>query len=31
MTGHVGIQNHGSDDQVSFRDIRIKELPVKGD
>ncbi|MFF4755883.1 ThuA domain-containing protein [Streptomyces sp. NPDC002514] len=28
--GHVGIQNHGADDQVSFRDIRIKELPVKG-
>ncbi|MEV7344574.1 ThuA domain-containing protein [Streptomyces sp. NPDC093544] len=30
LDGHVGIQNHGSDDQVSFRDIRIKELPVKG-
>ncbi|WP_053853214.1 ThuA domain-containing protein [Streptomyces sp. NRRL B-24085] len=29
--GHVGIQNHGADDQVSFRDIRIKELPVHGD
>ncbi|PAZ17447.1 glycosyl hydrolase [Streptomyces sp. SA15] len=29
--GHVGIQNHGADDQVSFRDIRIKELPVQGD
>ncbi|MEU9210924.1 ThuA domain-containing protein [Streptomyces sp. NPDC048415] len=27
--GHVGIQNHGADDQVSFRDIRIKELPTK--
>jgi len=27
--GHVGIQNHGPDDQVSFRDIRIKELPAK--
>lgn len=26
--GHVGIQNHGADDQVSFRDIRIKELPA---
>jgi type 1 glutamine amidotransferase len=25
--GHLGIQNHGADDQVSFRDIRIKELP----
>ncbi|WP_330269548.1 ThuA domain-containing protein [Streptomyces griseorubiginosus] len=29
--GHVGIQNHGTDDQVSFRDIRIRELPAKGD
>jgi type 1 glutamine amidotransferase len=29
--GHVGIQNHGADDQVSFRDVRIKELPVQGD
>ena len=29
--GRVGIQNHGADDQVSFRDIRIKELPAKGD
>ncbi|WP_307623288.1 ThuA domain-containing protein [Streptomyces sp. V3I7] len=28
--GHVGIQNHGADDHVSFRDIRIKELPVPG-
>ncbi|MGW3950380.1 ThuA domain-containing protein [Streptomyces sp. NPDC004752] len=28
--GHVGIQNHGADDQVSFRDIRIKELPGEG-
>ncbi|GAA2657842.1 ThuA domain-containing protein [Streptomyces vastus] len=27
--GHIGIQNHGADDQVSFRDIRIKELPGK--
>ncbi|MGW5177888.1 ThuA domain-containing protein [Streptomyces sp. NPDC004082] len=27
--GHVGIQNHGPDDQVSFRDIRIKELPAR--
>ena len=27
--GHVGIQNHGADDQVSFRDIRMKELPAK--
>ncbi|MET9905312.1 ThuA domain-containing protein [Streptomyces sp. NPDC006476] len=29
--GHIGIQNHGADDQVSFRDIRIRELPGKGD
>jgi hypothetical protein len=29
VDGHLGIQNHGADDQVSFRDIRIKELPVK--
>jgi len=29
--GHVGIQNHGADDRVSFRDIRVKELPAKGD
>jgi glucose/arabinose dehydrogenase len=27
--GHVGIQNHGADDRMSFRDIRIRELPVK--
>ncbi|MFG3496867.1 ThuA domain-containing protein [Streptomyces sp. NPDC047928] len=26
--GHIGIQNHGPDDQVSFRDIRLKELPT---
>ncbi|MGP3972390.1 ThuA domain-containing protein, partial [Streptomyces sp. 6N223] len=25
-TGHIGIQNHGPDDTVSFRNIRIKEL-----
>lgn len=31
LDGYVGIQNHGADDEVSFRDIRIKELPVKGD
>ncbi|MBA2946559.1 ThuA domain-containing protein [Streptomyces himalayensis] len=24
--GHIGIQNHGAEDQVSFRNIRIKEL-----
>lgn len=28
--GHLGLQNHGADDQVSFRDVRIKELPVEG-
>ncbi|MEV6834041.1 ThuA domain-containing protein [Streptomyces sp. NPDC051133] len=28
--GHIGIQNHGTGDEVSFRDVRIKELPVKG-
>ncbi|PWI14251.1 glycosyl hydrolase [Streptomyces sp. Act143] len=27
--GHLGIQNHGADDQVSFRNVRIKELPAK--
>ncbi|WP_369231882.1 ThuA domain-containing protein [Streptomyces sp. R21] len=27
--GHLGIQNHGADDQVSFRDLRIKELPAR--
>jgi len=25
-SGHVGIQNHGTGDDVSFRNIRIKEL-----
>ncbi|MEU2280416.1 ThuA domain-containing protein [Streptomyces sp. NPDC013178] len=29
--GHLGLQNHGADDQVSFRNVRIKELPVRGD
>lgn len=29
--GHIGLQNHGADDQVSFRNVRIKELPAKGD
>jgi type 1 glutamine amidotransferase len=28
LEGHIGIQNHGSGDEVSFRDIRIKELRV---
>ncbi|MFD0549277.1 ThuA domain-containing protein [Streptomyces rectiviolaceus] len=27
--GHIGIQNHGADDQVSFRDIRVKDLPAR--
>ncbi|MEV0524237.1 ThuA domain-containing protein [Streptomyces sp. NPDC050439] len=27
--GHLGIQNHGADDQVSFRDIRVKDLPAR--
>jgi type 1 glutamine amidotransferase len=26
VDGHIGIQNHGDGDEVSFRDIRIKEL-----
>jgi hypothetical protein len=26
-SGHIGIQNHGTGDEVSFRDIRINELP----
>ncbi|MFJ4965178.1 ThuA domain-containing protein [Streptomyces sp. NPDC088729] len=25
--GYIGLQNHGADDQVSFRDIQLKELP----
>ena len=25
--GYLGIQNHGADDQVSFRNIQFKELP----
>ncbi|GAQ50619.1 trehalose utilization [Streptomyces acidiscabies] len=28
--GHIGLQNHGPADEVSFRDIRVKELPSKG-
>ncbi|WP_030588811.1 ThuA domain-containing protein [Streptomyces anulatus] len=27
--GYIGLQNHGADDQVSFRDIQLKELPSK--
>jgi hypothetical protein len=26
-SGHIGIQNHGTGDEVSFRDVRLKELP----
>nr|WP_233518337.1 ThuA domain-containing protein [Streptomyces corynorhini] len=26
-SGHIGLQNHGADDNVSFRDIQLKELP----
>ncbi|MGK5498534.1 ThuA domain-containing protein [Streptomyces sp. URMC 125] len=26
--GHIGIQNHGDGDEVSFRNIRLKELPA---
>ncbi|GAA3292976.1 hypothetical protein GCM10020295_13630 [Streptomyces cinereospinus] len=29
--GCIGLQNHGADDQVSFRDVQLKELPVTGD
>ncbi len=25
--GYIGLQNHGTDDQVSFRNIQLKELP----
>ncbi|MET9866687.1 ThuA domain-containing protein, partial [Streptomyces sp. NPDC006386] len=28
--GYIGLQNHGADDQVSFRNIQLKELPVQG-
>lgn len=26
-SGHIGLQNHGDEDEVHFRDIRIRELP----
>uniref|UniRef100_UPI0018D04908 ThuA domain-containing protein n=1 Tax=Streptomyces clavuligerus TaxID=1901 RepID=UPI0018D04908 len=26
--GHIGLQNHGAADQVSFRDITLRELPT---
>ncbi|MFD6041617.1 ThuA domain-containing protein [Streptomyces koyangensis] len=29
--GYIGLQNHGDDDHVSFRDIQLKELPAQGD
>ncbi|MGW0531408.1 ThuA domain-containing protein [Streptomyces sp. NPDC003032] len=29
--GHIGIQNHGDADEVSFRDIRVRDLPGVGD
>ncbi|MEV7194685.1 ThuA domain-containing protein [Streptomyces sp. NPDC093510] len=27
--GHIGIQNHGDADEVSFRNIRVKDLPAR--
>ncbi|GAA0984454.1 MULTISPECIES: ThuA domain-containing protein [Streptomyces violaceusniger group] len=30
LQGYVGIQNHGEGDEVSFRNIRVKDLPAKG-
>ncbi|MEV5608632.1 ThuA domain-containing protein [Streptomyces sp. NPDC052225] len=29
--GYIGLQNHGADDQVSFRNIRLKELAAPAD
>lgn len=29
--GYIGLQNHGDGDEVSFRDVRIKELPPQTD
>ncbi|HVK26682.1 MAG TPA: ThuA domain-containing protein [Actinokineospora sp.] len=26
LRGHIGLQNHGTGDDVSFRDVRVKEL-----
>lgn len=26
LAGHIGLQNHGSGDDVSFRDVRVREL-----
>jgi hypothetical protein len=31
LAGHIGIQNHGTDDDVSFRNIRVKELDPTAD
>ncbi|WP_306316429.1 MULTISPECIES: ThuA domain-containing protein [unclassified Streptomyces] len=30
-SGHIGLQNHGDSDQVSFRKIRLKELAATSD
>ncbi|WP_428964078.1 ThuA domain-containing protein [Micromonospora fluostatini] len=30
LAGHVGLQNHGADDEVSFRNVRIRELGAPG-
>ncbi|WP_432253528.1 ThuA domain-containing protein [Streptomyces sp. HNM1019] len=30
LQGYVGIQNHGEGDEVSFRNIRVKDLSAKG-
>ncbi|MDT0265711.1 ThuA domain-containing protein [Streptomyces sp. DSM 44915] len=27
LAGHIGLQNHGADDTVQFRDVRVQELP----
>ncbi|MCQ4208638.1 ThuA domain-containing protein [Streptomyces longispororuber] len=29
--GYIGLQNHGASDQVSFRNVQLKELPTTGD
>ncbi|PGH47768.1 glycosyl hydrolase [Streptomyces sp. Ru87] len=31
LQGHIGLQNHGDEDEVSFRNIRVKELPAPPD
>ncbi|OLF12746.1 glycosyl hydrolase [Actinophytocola xinjiangensis] len=31
LQGHIGLQNHGDGDEVSFRNVRIKELSGGGD